>query len=219
MGFHADLEMNAKGLIFSFTLFLVIFLLVTETTQAHGVLTKDESCLRRDVKEEIITEIRTRLDILSAKSECCEGACCPPRWDKHGRSCYYVEKTATSKLQDARKKCQDIGADLAIITSSNENRFIANLTKKYNINKGLGVWFGLQRLADSKFYWIDGTPLEGHFQAWGQGQPDNSGGENCGHMRGLVDQPPGQWNDLPCSLGAGYAPYPDLICEKSISYF
>ncbi|XP_068747104.1 perlucin-like protein [Montipora capricornis] len=211
--------MNAKGLIFSFTLFLVIFLLVTETTQAHGVFAKDESCLRRDVKEEIIKEIRTRLDILSAKSECCEGACCPPRWDKHGHSCYYVEKTATSKWQDARKKCQDMGADLAIITSSNENRFIANLTKKYNINKGLGIWFGLQRLADSKFYWIDGTPLEGHFQAWGQGQPDNSGGENCGHMRGLVDQPPGQWNDLPCSLGAGYAPYPDLICEKSISYF
>ena len=130
-----------------------------------------------------------------------------------------MEKTATSKWQDARKKCQNMGADLAIITSLDENRFIANLTKKYNINKGLGIWFGLQRLADSKFYWIDGTPLEGHFQAWGQGQPDNSGGENCGHMRGLVDQPPGQWNDLPCSLGAGYAPYPDLICEKSISYF
>ena len=144
-------------------------------------------------------------------------ACCPPLWDKHGDSCYYVEKTATSKWQDARKKCQNMGADLAIITSSDENCFIANLTKKYNIIKANGVWLGLKRLADSKFYWIDGTPLEGHFQAWGQGQPDNSGGENCGHMRGLPD--PGHWNDLPCSLGAGYAPYPDLICEKSISYF
>ena len=146
--------------------------------------------------------------------------CCPPRWDKHGDSCYYVEKNAVSKWQDARKRCQNMGADLAIITSSDENRFIANLTKKYNIIKGNGIWFGLQRLADSKFYWIDGTPLESHFQAWGQGQPDNSGGrENCGHMRGLAHQPPGQWNDLPCSLGEGYAPYPGLICEKSISYF
>ncbi|XP_068691655.1 C-type lectin domain family 10 member A-like [Montipora foliosa] len=147
-------------------------------------------------------------------------ACCPPRWDKHGDSCYYVEKSGTSKWQDARKKCHNMRANLTIITSSDEHHFIANLTKKYNINTGLGIWFGLQRLADSKFYWIDGTPLDGHFQAWGHGQPDNSGGgENCGHMRGLAAQHPGQWNDLPCSLGAGHAPYPGLICEKSISYF
>lgn len=210
--------MNAKGLIFFFTVSLVIFLLETETTQAHRESTKYESCLRRDVKEKMIKEIRKRLDILSAKSECCEGACCPPRWDKHGDSCYYVETAATSKWQDARKKCQNMGADLAIITSSDENHFIANLTKKYNIIKENGVWFGLQRLADSKFYWIDGTPLEGHFQAWRHRQPDNSGGvENCGHMRGSTHQIYGQWNDLPCSLGGGYAPYPDLICEKPIS--
>ena len=146
--------------------------------------------------------------------------CCPPRWDKHGDSCYYVEKNGTSKWQDARIKCQNMGADLAIITSSDENRFIANLTEKYKITAGLGIWFGLQRLADDKFYWIDGTPLASHFQGWKQGQPDNYGGnEDCGHMRGLVDQPPGQWNDLTCSLAANYAPYPGLICEKSISYF
>ncbi|XP_029183827.2 C-type lectin domain family 10 member A-like isoform X1 [Acropora millepora] len=215
--------MNAKELTFCFTVVLVIFLLVTETTQAQGVLTvftKDKSCLRRDVKEEIIKEIRQRLDILSTKSECCESGCCPPRWDKHGDSCYYVEKNGTSKWQDARIKCQNMGADLAIITSSHENRFIANLTKKYKITSGLGIWFGLQRLADDKFYWIDGTPLASHFQGWKQGQPDNYGGiEDCGHMRGLVDQPPGQWNDLTCSLAANYAPYPGLICEKSISYF
>ena len=108
-----------------------------------------------------------------------------------------------------------MGADLAIITSSDENQFILGQLRKHNIVKRTGAWFGLRRIvADSKFYWIDGTPVEGNYQAWGRGQPDNSGWEDCGHMRGSNIL--GEWNDLGCSLrGWASNSYPNIICESS----
>ena len=48
----------------------------------------------------------------------------------------------------------------------------------------LGAWIGIMRKkADSKFYWVDGTSVEGQYTAWYRWEPDNFGGnENCGHM-------------------------------------
>lgn len=77
-----------------------------------------------------------------------------------------------------------------------------------------GAWLGLYRkLAPAKdeFYWIDDTPLVGHFSAWANGEPNNLN-EKCVHMIALSEKQ-GTWNDIPCSLrveGKG----PVVLCQK-----
>ena len=113
-------------------------------------------------------------------------------------------------MSDARLKCQNMGGDLVIIRSAQENDFIFDLVKK--LNKLYGVWLGLQRKADSKFYWIDDTPVEGHYQNWAQGEPnDNLGVEDCAHMYGLGNSA-GKWNDSPCD----WEVVPSVVCQKAI---
>lgn len=105
-----------------------------------------------------------------------------------------------------------MGGDLAIIRSEDERKFIFDLLNtKDSIVPGWGAWIGLERkAADSKFYWIDGTPLEGHFSAWDGREPNNSGGnENCVHMNKSV----GRWNDIRCDLWSGN---PVILCQKPL---
>ena len=135
---------------------------------------------------------------------------CPAGWSAHENSCYYIDNSPTQKMSDARLKCQNMGGDLVIIRSAQENDFIFDLVKK--LNKHVGVWLGLQRMDDSEFYWIDGTPLEGHYQNWNVGEPNDYGGrEDCGHMFG-TGSAAGKWNDSPCD----WKVVPSVVCQKSI---
>jgi len=109
-----------------------------------------------------------------------------------------------------------MGADLAIITSAQQQSFIFNLVKKQDKLTVWGVWIGLQRKADSKFYWVDGTPLEGHYQNWYIGEPNNYRGrrEDCANVYGKQAGAgkAGAWNDLPCGHGGSSG----LLCQKTI---
>ena len=78
-----------------------------------------------------------------------------------------MDDTPTERWNDARQKCQNMGADLAIIRSSNENDFIFGMVKKQTTATYYGVWLGLKQNADSKFYWVDGSPLQGHLTQHG----------------------------------------------------
>ena len=77
------------------------------------------------------------------------------------------------------------------------------------------AWIGLKESADdSKWYWVDGTPLEGQYENWGLGEPNNAGvQEDCGHFFNK----PGKWNDISCELtGDLAAKAPIVVCEKHI---
>ena len=90
-----------------------------------------------------------------------EGSSCPAGWVNNGSSCYYVKDTPTLKQSDARQHCQNLGGDLAIIKSENQNDFIFSLIQSQNTFTKWGAWIGIQRKADGKFYWIDNTPGDG----------------------------------------------------------
>jgi len=77
---------------------------------------------------------------------------------------------------DSRKKCLDMGTDLPIIVSADQDSFLVNLIKSTSTYTRLGTWIELKRKADSKFYWIDGTPLEGHYSGWASGELNNDKG-------------------------------------------
>jgi len=79
------------------------------------------------------------------------------------------------------------------------------------------AWIGLIRKVDSKFYWIDDTPLEGSYSAWGKGEPNNNGSnENCVNYYGYNENM-GNWNDFPCEGGSNYNnEAPSVLCQKPL---
>ena len=100
-----------------------------------------------------------------------------------------------------------------MIKSADENKFISDLTKKQRTVTVWGVWLGLYRKADNKFYWVDDTPLAGQYSAWARGEPSNIS-DKCGHMYGKGSKQ-GTWNDIFCNVRQSYLKYtPVIICQK-----
>lgn len=108
-----------------------------------------------------------------------------------------------------------MGGDLAVIRSADDDSFIFDLIKKQDTVTFWGAWLGLQRNADGNLVWVDGTPLEGNFQNFAGGEPNNVGGkENCVTMYGTGNYGKGRWNDLPC-VYKGRLSKPVILCQKS----
>ena len=99
----------------------------------------------------------------------------------HGKSCYYVANTSSaSTWNKSRMFCQNLGADLAVTKSQEENQFVFDLLR--NTSGDSHGWIGLHRKAD-EFYWLDSRPEKGNFQNWGKGKRSKSPSkENCVHL-------------------------------------
>ncbi|KAK2560026.1 Ladderlectin [Acropora cervicornis] len=124
------------------------------------------------------------------------GNTCPSGFMVHGESCYYVANASSaSTWTNSRRFCQNLGAELAMIKSNDEDQFVYYLLR--NTSDAQSGWIGLYRKADKKFYWLDDRPGEGNYQNWDDGNPSNTGGsEDCVHVQGHRY---GKWNDLTCS--------------------
>ena len=128
-------------------------------------------------------------------------------WYTFGDSEYYVAQNPTLRWDEARKTCKWLGGDLATIRSAEENSFIWDLISKQKSVTEFGAWIGLYRKGDSKFYWVDDTPLQ--YTEWKPGQPDNSGGvEDCVNVNG------GKWNDLRCDAWGDSSRAPVTLCQR-----
>jgi len=142
---------------------------------------------------------------------------CPEGWVLHGKSCFLIINIPTLKWSDARRTCHNLGGDLAIIRTAEENNFIFSLVKKQKTITAWGVWLGFTRKSDNKFYWFDDTPLAGHYSPFASGEPNNAGQDNedCSNMHGTGS---GEWNDLWCSLKEAQLKYaPSILCQKKSS--
>ena len=137
----------------------------------------------------------------------------PQDWVLHGNSRYHVINTPTLNWSDARTTCQNLGGDLAIIRSQDENNFVRDLMQKQT-GQDWGAWIGLYRNAsDNMFYWIDGTPLAGQYSAWAKGEPKYST-DYCVHMYNVLDKL-GKWNDFKCNLDKAFKlEAPVVLCQK-----
>ncbi|XP_015780816.1 PREDICTED: C-type lectin domain family 4 member A-like [Acropora digitifera] len=133
---------------------------------------------------------------------------CPAGFFAHGKSCYYAaNKSSASTWSKSRIFCQNLGADLAVIKSEEENKFVYDLLIKTS-GKNNG-WIGLHRKADKKFYWLDSRPVEGNLTKWGKGKPKENRKEECVHI--MKSTSGGKWNYRNCS-----DPTPVAICQWPI---
>lgn len=134
-------------------------------------------------------------------------------WVHYGNFSYLVIDIPTLKWSDARRTCEILGGDLAIVRSAAENNFIFDLIKKQKTITNWGVWLGLVRKADTKFYWIDDTPMANGYTAWLTGKPD-SVSQKCAHMYGTGGGA-GKWDDVYCENSPSYfTSSPVILCKK-----
>lgn len=126
-------------------------------------------------------------------------------------SCYKLF-TVPERWDNARAKCEDLGAQLVKIESAEENDF---LKSTYLNASGVTFWIGLNdQMQEGEWIWADGSSL-GDYVNWFQ-DPNNLGdNQHCVHiLRGpfsigeyhFQDYDSG-WNDLECDVTLGY------ICE------
>ncbi|KAI8514629.1 hypothetical protein Bbelb_072200 [Branchiostoma belcheri] len=146
----------------------------------------------------------------------CDAKPCPMGWSGYKNHCYKLVKRA-AKWEEAKKQCEQLGANLASITSRGEANFINTIITdgKWGVHF---VWFGLHR-NDGFEKFTDGTKVS--YKNWETGQPNDkrhlfSGykGQDCVGIysktgRGIhTPVHKGQWNDDQC-----YRSFP-FICKR-----
>ncbi|XP_042565677.1 CD209 antigen-like [Clupea harengus] len=96
----------------------------------------------------------------------------------------------------------DLGGDLVIIDSEEEQKFVSGFKKR--------VWIGAVK-TEGTWKWVDGKVL-GDAGYWAEGEPNDYQGEeeNCLEIRGDLKDPLRTWNDSICSMEKIY------ICEKAM---
>ena len=70
--------------------------------------------------------------------------------------------SSTLKWRDARTTCQNLGGDLAIIRSQDENNFMRDLVMNQQTIQGWGAWLVLTRKTNN---WTDDTPLASQYSS------------------------------------------------------
>ena len=111
---------------------------------------------------------------------------CPGGWSKFNLSCYTLVKLSLT-WNSAEEHCNELGGHLASVHSKKENDFISGLAD------GQRLWIGANDLKTERVWaWSDGSAFD--FSNWRSGEPNNSGGEDCGHLNHHSKD----WNDNKC---------------------
>nr|XP_046261156.1 C-type lectin domain family 4 member E-like [Scatophagus argus] len=181
--------------------FSIIKANLTERLQASNnklsSMSEERDLLNANLTE--ITKELNRLQTLSTRKRSC-----PAGWNAFRCSCYLLS-TESGSWTRAREDCRNREADLVVIDSIEEQKFLSELYTKQS-------WIGLtDSETEGTWKWIDGTPLT--LTYWDQGQPDNGGGdpkwgeEDCVQIQaGMKTEK--NWNDLSCRTSIQW------ICER-----
>ncbi|XP_019619607.1 PREDICTED: fibropellin-1-like [Branchiostoma belcheri] len=137
---------------------------------------------------------------------CQQAIPCQGGWSEYNNHCYKLFKDKVS-WSTANERCKQHGANLASVTSADENNFIARL-----ISDGDLVWFGLKTDGNG-WKWTDGSQYT--YNNWAPGEPGQSfvlQSRKCANMyakdggwyflRAWGEK--GEWNEDECSCHRPY---------------
>ncbi|KAK2859585.1 hypothetical protein Q5P01_004205 [Channa striata] len=126
-------------------------------------------------------------------------------WDTDPVTRVQYQRNAQSVLtwHQARKSCQQQGADLLSIVELHEQSYISGLLS----NLGTSLWIGLNSLDfDSGWQWSNGNPFR--YLNWAPGHPSSEPGYTCATMNAAKAS---KWESSACTKKLGY------ICRKGNS--
>lgn len=134
---------------------------------------------------------------------------CPTRdtsgWDTDPVTGVQYQRNAQSVLtwSQARKSCQQQGAELLSIVELHEQSYISGLTNTL----GTSLWIGLNSLDfDSGWQWSNGNPFR--YLNWAPGHPSSEPGSICATLNPAKAA---KWESFSCNKKHGY------ICRKGNS--
>ncbi|KAK3507547.1 hypothetical protein QTP70_028449 [Hemibagrus guttatus] len=117
-------------------------------------------------------------------------------------SSIYGMSNEKKSWEESRNDCREKGADLLIINSKEEQEFIVKQLGNFE------AWIGLSdEVKEREWKWVDGTTLNTNFSYWADGEPNNSGEEDCAVIYASTKS---VWNDRKCSDKLPW------ICEKPV---
>ncbi|KAJ7985158.1 hypothetical protein DPEC_G00349180 [Dallia pectoralis] len=123
---------------------------------------------------------------------------------RFGQSLYYLS-TEKKSWSQGRQECRNMGLDLAIVNSQEEQKFL------YGLNNACGdMWIGLHDIStEGKWEWVDSTLATATY--WMKGEPNDYGNaEDCALISHRSTDPLTSWNDAGCD---NYSI--NWICENS----
>nr|XP_039323049.1 CD209 antigen-like [Saimiri boliviensis boliviensis] len=125
---------------------------------------------------------------------------CPREWTFFQGNCYFMSNSQRN-WHDSVTACREVGAQLVVIKSDEEQNFLQLQSSRRNRL----TWIGLSDLKqEGTWQWVDGSPLSPSLRRyWNQGEPNNIGEEDCVEFKG------NGWNDERCSAAKFW------ICKKS----
>ena len=129
----------------------------------------------------------------SDKSEC-KYSCADANFALMGTKCFFVSSEA-AKQPDAVTACRRMGAQLATISTFEENAFV------WTLGEGGGpIWFGLEK-QDGRWVWQDGS-TDPTYRNWGPNRPNSN--DRC-VRQAVADGRQSKWNDYDCLDPRQYA--------------
>uniref|UniRef100_A0A2K5XGC9 CD209 molecule n=1 Tax=Mandrillus leucophaeus TaxID=9568 RepID=A0A2K5XGC9_MANLE len=149
----------------------------------------------RSKQQEIYQEL---IQLKAAVERLCRP--CPWEWTFFQGNCYFMSNSQRN-WHNSITACQEVGAQLVVIKSAEEQNFLQLQSSRSN----RFTWMGLSDLHhEGTWQWVDGSPLLPSFkQYWNKGEPNNIGEEDCAEFSG------NGWNDDKCNLAKFW------ICKKS----
>ncbi|XP_070709201.1 macrophage mannose receptor 1 [Pempheris klunzingeri] len=134
---------------------------------------------------------------------------CPTKatsgWDTDPVTGVQYQRNALSVLtwHQARKSCQQQGADLLSIVELHEQSYISGLTDTL----GASLWIGLNSLDfESGWQWSNGNPFR--YLNWAPGNPSSEPGLNCATLNAGKAS---KWESVACTKKLGY------VCRRGNS--
>uniref|UniRef100_A0A8C1ZAP3 Mannose receptor, C type 1b n=1 Tax=Cyprinus carpio TaxID=7962 RepID=A0A8C1ZAP3_CYPCA len=126
-------------------------------------------------------------------------------WAKHPLTNVYYQVNSGSALTwyQARKSCQQQGAELLSVSEPHEHTFVAGIVQTTQNT----LWTGLNKLdVTSGWQWSNGQPLR--YLKWLSGYPTTQPGYSCGVLKNTFGS---EWSNEPCSGKHGY------VCQRGHS--
>ncbi|KAF5929396.1 hypothetical protein HPG69_013692, partial [Diceros bicornis minor] len=141
---------------------------------------------------QVLTQLKARIAALLCRP-------CPWGWRSFQENCYFFSDSQRN-WHDSVTACEEVGAQLVVIKSAEEQNFLQLQASGYNRL----TWMGLSDLKhEGTWHWLDGSPLLPSFaQYWNQGEPNSSGEEDCAEFKDKG------WNDSRCDLSKFW------VCKK-----
>ncbi|XP_071803953.1 C-type lectin-like [Asterias amurensis] len=137
---------------------------------------------------------------MSSAQSCKPQMLCPFGWESWGGSCYKLLE-GTMNWQEGKLKCQEMGWEMVLPLSTEENDYVIQLSKTAEY-----VWLNCNDIKTDGQW--DCIPTE--FLNWGPGEPNGGSGSGCAQIvNGWTGN---NWNDAPCSSAT-----PNVICKGKMA--